>query len=326
MKKTIFITVALLGAVSVCHAQSAVTEQQIADQIRTEALRTDNDPAGHALPLIASWNTGIYLYAYPYHRTRGMDPAYQLDLLKDGHYIFPTFAFPSMDATADKWQDYYEAPLQRAAKLNLPITLLGTQWEQQLTLDQKYFSLPGAENPNVVTPDGTVEKKLSPFGPVKLWREIGEKWASSPMMQQIQQWYPNPPLVELLSNNESPKLTWKDAETDSRYLDKYGKGRSDDFKRQVVAQGWIERFRAMQDGMRGALSKSWQPKVLFVGYGAFGGSAFGRWGGWPNYALNTSDYFSPEPLMWDGGTPSYYTASYNGITDFKVMSPQIVSM
>lgn len=327
MKKPLLLGgVLLLGIVNACHAQSALNEQQTADQIRTEISRKKNDPAGHALPVIASWNTGTYLYAYPYHKTRGMDPAYQLDLLKDGHHIFPTFAFPSMDAAVDKWQDYYQAPLQRVAQLNLPITLLSTQWEQQLTLNQKYFLLPPAENPNVVTPDGEVEKKLSPFGPVKLWREIGASWASSPMMQQIQQWYPNPPLVEMLSNNESPKLTWKDAETDSRYLEKYGKGRSDDFKKQVVAQGWIERFRAMQEGMRGALTKSWQPKVLFVGYGAFGGSFLGRWGGWINYALNTPDYFDPEPLMWDGGTPSYYCADYNNTTDFKVMSPQIESM
>ncbi len=324
--KLILTSLFALFVAGASNAQAPTAEQQTADQIRTETLRKNNDPIGHALPLVASWNTGTYLYAHPYHKTRGMDPAYQLDLLKDGHHIFPTFAFPSMDATSDKWQEYYQAPLEQAAKLNVPITLLGTQWEQQLTLDEKYFSLPPDENPNVVTPDGKIEKKLSPFGPVKLWREIGTKWASSPMMQQIQQWYPNPPLVEFLSNNESPKLRWMDAETDARYLKKYGTGRSEEFRKQVIAQGWIERFRAMQDGMREALSKSWQPKVLFVGYGAFGGSAFGRWGGWPNYALNTPDYFDPEPLMWDGGTPSYYCASYNNTTDFKVMSPQIESM
>jgi len=329
--KLLFLGLAALATASGCNAQISkaqkpVNEQQLANEIRVETLRKNNDSAGRPLPLIASWNTGTYLIAHPYHKTRGMDPAYQLELVEKGHHIFPTFAFPSMNATADKWTEYYQAPLQEAAKLNLPITLLGTQWEQQLTLDKKYFSLPAEENPNVVTPDGKIEKKLSPFGPVKWWREIGAKWASSPMMKEIQQWYPNPPLVEFLSNNESPKLRWIDVETDKRYLQKYGKGRSDAFKRQVVAQGWIERFRAMQDGMRDALSKSWQEKVLFVGYDAFGGSFLGRWGGWGSYALNTPDYFDPNPLMWDGGTPSYYCANYNNTTDFKVMSPQIESM
>lgn len=328
--KLLFLGVMTIAIGSGSNAQTTTAQkpvgEQLANEIRAEALRKNNDPAGHALPLLASWNTGTYLYAYPYHKTRGMDPAYQMDLLRDGHHLFPTFAFPSMDATADKWKEYYQAPLQRAAKLNLPITLLGTQWEQQLTLDEKYFSLPAEENPNVVTPDGKIEKKLSPFGPVKWWREIGAKWASSAMIQQIQQWYPQPPLVEFLSNNEAPKLRWMDVEQDARYLQKYGKGRSDAFKKQIVAEGWMERYQALQQGMRGALNQSWQSKVLFAGYGAFGLSAFGRWNGWPHYALNTPDYFDPDPLMWDGGTPSYYCANYNNITDFKVMSPQIESM
>jgi len=78
--------------------------------------------------------------------------------------------------------------------------------------------------------------------------------------------------------------------------------------------------------MREQLDPAWQPKLLFVGYDAFGGAAFGRWGGWINYSLYTPGRFEPDPLMWDGGTPSYYTATYNGLKDFRVMSPQIESM
>jgi len=332
MKKTFILTSALVFGIAVgCTAQTSSTPQQTADEIRTEALRKNNDPAGHALPLLASWNTGTY------PKARGFDPAYQVGLIEKGHYILPSFAFPniSSDAGGDKGADesaveknrgYYEAPLKRAAELNLPITLLSTQWERLLSDDKKYFDLPPDQNPNVVTPDGKIENKVSPFGPVELWREVGTKWASSPLMKQVQQWYPNPPLVVLLSNNEHRKLTWQDVEQDARYLKKYGKGRSDEFKRKVVADGWIERYRALQEGMRDALSKAWQSKVLFVGYNAFGGPAFGRWPGWINYSLPIPGRIDPDPLMWDGGTPSYYTDNWNTSTDFRVMSPQIQSM
>jgi hypothetical protein len=332
MKKTFILTSALaLGIATHSNAQTPSAIQQTADEIRTEALRKNNDPAGHALPLLASWNTGTYPGA------RGFDPAYQIGLIEQEHHILPSAALPniSSDAGGDKGADesaieknraYYETPLKRAAELKLPITLLSTQWERLLSDDKEYFDLPPDQNPNVVTPDGKIENKVSPFGPVELWREVGAKWASSPLMKQVEEWYPNPPLVVLLSNNEHRKLTWKDVEQDARYLKKYGKGRSDAFKRQVVADGWIERYRALQEGMRDALTPSWRSKVLFVGYNAFGGPAFGRWPGWIDYSLSTPGRIDPDPLMWDGGTPSYYTDNWNPSTDFRVMSPQIQSM
>lgn len=333
MKKTVFITGALaLGISGVCIAQTAdksaaVNARQISNEIRTEATRKNDDPIGHALPLLGSWNPG----AYP--RALGFDPAYQLSLIDKGHRMMLNFAFPAIPQDAAAGEDaieqgrtYYEGPLKRAAQLQLPITLIGTQWEQQLTLNQKYFNLPADQNPNVVTPDGKVLKKLSPFGPVSLWREIGEKWTSSPLMKQIQEWYPDPSRVILLSNNEAGRLGWNEVDQDARYVAQYGKGRSDEFKRKLVADAWIERYRALQAGMRDALSKAWQAKVLFVGYDAFGGAAFGRWPGWIDYSLPTPGKIDPDPLMWDGGAPSYYTATYNGLKDFRVMSPQIESM
>jgi hypothetical protein len=330
MKHTFFFSSALaFGLAAGCSAQTptAPSAQKTASEIRTESIRKNNDPVGHALPLLASWNPG----SYP--RAQNFDPAYQISLIEKGHHLIPGFAFPNIPADAaageaaiEKSREYYEAPLQRAAQLQLPITLIGTQWEQVLYANPKYFELPAAENPNVVTPDGKIEKKISPFGPVELWREVGAQWGSSPLMQQIQKWYPNPPQVILLSNNEAGKLRWHEIEQDARYLEKYGAGRDDDFKRKVVADAWIERYRALQDGMRAALSASWRDKVLFVGYDAFGGAAFARWPGWINYSTTTPGQIAPDPLMWDGNTSSYYTASYNGLTDYRVMSPQIESM
>ena len=56
------------------------------------------------------------------------------------------------------------------------------------------------------------------------------------MMQQLQAWYPNVPLVIFLFNNEASKLQWTEAEQDQHYLARLAFG---DFKgvvrrRQVV--------------------------------------------------------------------------------------------
>jgi hypothetical protein len=333
MKKSLLLSSALaVGLAAGCSAQApaAPDVQKIATEIRIEATRQNDDTIGRALPLLASWNTGE-LPTIP-----GMTPATQLTFIEAGHHIIPSFAFPQSSSggnfpPADEKmieakRDYYEAPLKRAAELQLPITLISTQWERWLSDDKKYFDLPADQNPNVVTPEGKIENKVSPFGPVELWREVGAQWASSPLMKQVQQWYPNPPLVVLLSNNEHRKLTWTEVETDARYLAKYGKGRDDDFKRKVVADGWIERHKALHEGMREALSKSWQDKVIFAGYGAFGAPHLGRWGGWANHSLHSAGRMNPEAQIWDMSSPSYYTHHWNPETDYKVWSPQIESM
>ena len=319
-----------LGIASSGSAQTPSTRtppnaQHTANGIRTEATRANNDAAGHALPLLASWNVG----AHP--STPGLAPAYQIGLVEKGHHVLPSFALPFPDDTSDanaieKRRGYYEAPLQRAAALKLPITLVSTQWERLLSDDKAYSDLPAEKNPNVVTPDGKIENKVSPFGPVELWREVGAKWVSSPLMKQVQRWYPDPPLVVLLSNNEHRKLSWKDVETDARYLKKYGKGRDDEFKRKVVAEGWIERYRALQGGMRDALSPAWRDKATFIAYTAFGPATLGRWYGWASFALHTTGRIDPEPLTWDGGSGPFYTDDWNPGTDYKVWSPQIESM
>ena len=146
-------------------------------------------------------------------------------------------------------------------------------------------------------------------------------------MKQLQVWYPDPPLVIFLSNNEHSKLRWKDVEKSKRYLDKYGRGRDDDFKRKAVADGWIERYRALQDGLRDGLdSATWKKNAVFVGYDAFGPPHLGRWGGWIDYSLYSKGRMDPNALMWDGGSPSYYTDDWNAKTDYIVLSPQVEFM
>lgn len=313
----------LLGGLSALAAVAGGAS--VPEEIRLEATRPNDDKQGRPLPLATHWCCGNHPLS------QGWAPATQLRLIDEGHFLLPWFAHPPTDTVVsekamDAFLAYYEAPTKRAAELKLPLTLVATQWESKLSAEP-YLSLPPEKNPNVVTPDGKTRKEVCPFGPVEPWEEVGRTWTDNPLMKRLQAWYPDPPLVIFLSNNEHSKLRWHKAEESKRYLEKYGKGRDDDFKRKVVADGWIERYRALQKGMRDALSSpAWREKALFVGYEAFGPEHIGRWGGWPHYSLHSKGRISPYPLMWDGGSPSYYTHDWNPSRDCTVWSPQLEFM
>jgi len=254
-----------------------------------------------------------------------------VELIEEGHHLLPWFAHPSLTAQVpedpkDFFLTYYAEAMKKARALKLPITLIASQWESGLSA-KPYIGLPPEENPNVVAADGSIQAKVSPFGPVGPWREIGTAHTAAPRMRKLQEWYPHPPLVIFLSNNEHHKLRWHKVEESKRYLDRYGKGRDADSKRKIVADGWIERYRALQQGMRrGLVSPQWRANAVFIGYGAFGPEHMGRWGGWPAYALHSRGRIDPSPLMWDGGSPSYYTHNWNPSTDYRVWSPQVQFM
>ncbi len=130
-----------------------------------------------------------------------------------------------------------------------------------------------------------------------------------------------------VSNNEAPDLRWHQVGLSKRYLDKYGEGRSGEFKRKVVSEGWMERYPVMFQAMRDALvADAWQRNVRFVGYGAFGPSHFGRWSAWKDYSLITDEWTSPNWHIWDGGSPSYYTHNWCPNRDHWVWSTQVQSM
>ena len=289
--------------------------------IREEALRGESSDVGRPLPLAAHWNMGL--------EKNGFSPDYQMKMIERGHYLLPWFQMPDVNAGKEdpRWINYYEAPVRRAAGLKLPIALVGPQWEMLLSIDNVYLSLPPDQNPNVVTADGKVRREVSPFGPAGAWREVGLKWASSPMMKRLQESYPDPPLLLFVSNNEHVKLHWMKVEDDRRYVEKYGLGRDDEFKRKVVADGWIERYRALQGGIRDGLANpTWRKSALFIGYDAFGPAHFGRWAGWMEYALNNRGRVNPWPLAWDGGSPSFYVYNWASMTDHTVFSPQVETM
>lgn len=293
----------------------------VVDGIREEALRDNQSNYGRPLPLAGHWNLG--------QAKDGFDPSYQMRMIEQGHYLLPSFLMPNVNTNPEdpRWISYYEASIKRAAQLKLPIALIGTQWEAMLSVDDEYVNLPPDQNPNVVTADGKIRREVSPFGPVGAWYEAGMKWASSPMMKKLQEWYGDPPLLLFISNNEHVKLQWMKVEDDQRYIRLFGRGRDDDFKRKIVGDGWIARYRALQDGIRdGLVDSRWKERVMFIGYDAFGPAHFGRWAGWMEYALYSKGRINPWPLAWDGGSPSFYVYNWAAMTDYTVFSPQIETM
>lgn len=299
-----------------CRAQED-TLKPVAEEIRFEACLPNQNVIGRPLPLAAHWNTG--------QLPGGFSPDYQIGMIEKGHYLLPWFTFPVPGENAK--YEYFEKGVKKAVALKLPVSFISTQWESMLSTNPEFSKLPLEKNPNVVDVNGKVLSVVCPFGPVEPWREAGRRWTSTPTIKKLEVAYPDPPLVIFISNNEHGKLQWKDAEGCLRYLARYGKGKDDLFKRRVIGDGWIERYRALQDGMRSGLTeKSWKEKAVFIGYGAFGGSAFARWGGWINYSLYVPGRIEPWPLAWDGASVPYYVNNWDGSTDYTVWSPQIEAM
>jgi hypothetical protein len=323
-------------AVLFAHAGAAEPDtDRVAAEIREEAIRSNRDAVGRPLPLAAHWNVSGVGGA-------GFSPAYQVELLKKGHHILPWLDWPPTDQMLnttfkkgdtrrqqyiDKRMKEYEPIIKELARRRLPISFLATQWESILTYDKAFLDLPAEKNPNSIGTDGKVQHRVCPFGPVEPWREVGRVWTDNAFMKKFQEWYPDPPLVVFISNNEHAKLPWTEVETSKRYMDKYGKGKPDEFKRKVVSDGWIERYRAMLESMRAGLtSENWRKHVKFVGYEAFPPVHFGRWSGWKDYSLYTTGRLDPQPLSWDGGSPSYYLHNWMAITDYTLWSPQVETM
>lgn len=315
----------------VAHAGEGVAK--VLKQIRTEAVRRNSDPDGRPLPLAMHWNRGT--------KPSGFGPPYQIQLIREGHHLLPWFQFPTpgQDFGGGYYsEDYLKPAYLECARWKLPICFVGTQWEFLLSKVEfpggpyPWKKLPPEKNPNVIGPDGKIEPKrgVSPFGPVGPWKEVGAAWVKSPMMEKFQAWYPDPPLVIFLSNNEAGKLRWAKnggIEASKRYVDRYGTGRDDSFKRKVLGDGYIERYRAMLASMRENLVKpAWRENAIFVGYGNFGPPHLGRWDGWDVYSCHAPGRIAWQPYAWDGASPSYYTHNWNPSTDFRVWSPQVEAM
>ena len=296
--------------------------RRAAEAIRREALLPPNGPAGRPLPLASHWNVGSVKGTF--------EPAHQMELIQRGSHILPWCAWPEGNLDDPKGRErflgYYAPLIGLCRALKLPISMRGTQWEAML-VKKDYRDGPVERWAGVLTPEGQRMPKLSPFGAVEPWKDPARAYVDTPGMKKLQEMYPDPPLVLWVSNNEAPDLRWHQMRSSKRYQDRYGEGKSDEFKRRVVSKGWMERYPVMFRAMREALvNETWRKNVRFVGYGAFGPSHFGRWSAWKDYSLITDEWTSPDWHIWDGGSPSYYTHNWCDNRDHWVWSTQVQSM
>lgn len=290
-----------------------------AKEIATEAAKPSVGPEGRPLPLAAHWNVGA--------NPDGFSPDWQMEQIANGRHLLPWFAIPWPKPI--KSPANYYAPIRTCARLRLPIAFVGTQWEKLLTDEKEFFELPPKQNPNVLDKNGTPIRQLSPLGPTRHWHEIGRRWGASPQLVEFQLLYPNPPRVLFVSNNEARKQRWRDLGNSKQFIDRYPGKRDDAFKRKVLSDGWVERYKALLSGFRDGLQSShssWNAAALFVGYNAFGPKFFGQHDGWMNYCEYTPGRLSPWPEAWDGASPPFYTNNWEPGGDFLVFSPQIQCM
>ncbi|QXD16952.1 hypothetical protein GQ464_008465 [Rhodocaloribacter litoris] len=293
-------------------------------EMRAEVVKSSTDPAGRPLPVAAHWARGFGL--------QNFSSDYQIELLARGHHVMPTLPIPSPGGTSYPGL----AAVTRLAEWGAPFSLRVDQWENLLLSKDhprdepgRWRNLPPEQSPLTLAPNGQLVRILSPLGAVEPWYEVGKYYTASPAFGQLEAAYPDPPLVIMLSNNEARRLEPKqDIETHSRrYLDRYGTGRSDTFKRRVMAEGYIERYRALFRGLRdGMRTEAWRARTRMVGYTAFGPPHFGRWPRWTDYSFATDEEIDPSPHMWDGGSVAYYTHNWNASSDYRVFSPQVEAM
>lgn len=307
------------------------------EAISFESLKPSYSPQkGRPLPLVGHWNCG--------DRPGGFGPGFQLWLLQNKHHILPWVRLPEPGKSSFQDVAVSKKLIEFAAEHRLPISFVSSQWEKLLTTQQKYFLSPEEENPNTILLDGRVAKAVSPFGPSEPWREVGESWTNQTVMKIIQKWYPDPPLVLFISNNEHAKLHWYEVEKSRRwrYVNKYGLKATDDYKRKLVGDGWIQKYQALFRGMReGLVSLSWKKNILFIGYDAFPDGSLWRWKGWEKHSLHASASdpntkgsnverekirLEPWSSVWDGASASFYTHDWDPSVDFTTWSPQVRAM
>lgn len=304
----------------------------VVQEITTEALKPNTDPSDWPLPLAGVWDGGLYQYTSSYQGGTFTTPDYQVSLIQQGHHLLPTFELPAPPPIS--WQiippdSYFTNAIAQIKAWGLPITLKGSQFERILSEHNEFWSMPFSTNPNVWNKGGFLEKKMSPFGLTSSWSDAGRQWATTQTMANLQQWYPNPPKVVFLSNNEHPRLWWNEAENEQRWLNTYGTGQTDDFKRKTLGDAWISLFPALQQGWRNALTApAWKNNSTFVGYYVGTLTNMGSYSGWEgdeNSGVYSSNRLDPWHSAWDGISGEYYIkpgSAFNYQNDYTAGSLQ----
>ena len=286
-------------------------------EITTEALKAFSDTTEHALPLLSHWNVGIPEF------TDAMNPMYMIGRIEQGEHILVSWKLDPYYANTIG-NSYYEESIKKAAELQLPLVFIVPAPESALTQDSYYKNLPKGDNPNVVDENNNTLDKLSPFGPDERWNEVGNQWSTTTLMTQLQEWYPNPPLVIFVSEDEAAKLSWNEVSISSRYLEYYDVGNTDDnFTRVLVGGKWIEKYRQMQNGFKeGFTEPAWKNNVKFISYNKLSDN-FGKSSDWIDSATVTNQYVNLWPLTTDGTTIDFDLTGTK--TDTIVNSPHVLA-
>jgi len=306
------LVLALLAATAL--AADVLPAATTAQSVRAAAIAGPQETAGYPLPLAAHWNTGTV--------AGGFDPDHQRQLIEQGHHILPWFQLHRPDERAP--DDYGAEAMKTWARLGLPISFIGTQWDVLVA-----ESMAGTPAWNLRADPSLTPRPppLSPASPLELWYSAGRRWGESSELRRWQELYPDPPLVLFISNNEQPKLSWVDVRDRNIVLPGLARGASDDEVRRAVGDAWRARYGELLRGFRDGLqSEHWRRRARFVGYEAFGQPAAGRWGGWAEYSLHSRDRLEPWSAVWDGASISYYTGNWDSSSDFRVWSPQVEAM
>jgi hypothetical protein len=253
-----------------------------------------------------------------------------MEQIRAGHHWLLTFWWGDFRAWSDEAEAYYRPAIDEARRRGIPIAVLSTQWERILYEDPRWKRLPLEDSPLEFDLSMRRLDTLSPFGAIAPWREAGEAWARAPILRRLQELYPDPPYVVLLSNNEAKKTKQHQVLNSIRYRRAYGDGRSAEERRRSIGNGLIERQSAMVDGLRTNLG-AWKDEAIIAGWGG-ANSNLGR-RGWlgetnPNFGWTVPGRLNIAPFIWDGIAAKYYVDSAVRRTadDHSLFSPTVQIM
>lgn len=273
-------------------AQAAIPE--MAKVVRAEALRDPQDPTGKPLPLVAHW-----------HRD-SLPLSFQLQMIREGVPVLPWINYFRTMAASRVVDQANE--IRTLREWGLPFSLLtGGQWEADFYKSPEYKTLPIEQTGVGMKLDGSRMAQVSPMSPVEPWHALGQKWTDNAAAKAIQSLYPDPPLVFFISNNEANEIKPGELEKDKRYVDLYGINMTDEFKRQLAGDLYVDRYTALFDGMRAGLSeKSWKTNSKIIAYNAFGPDKWGAGGAFGGSPYSTSTRITHNWHMWEGSVSEAY--------------------
>ena len=317
MRVRSLLLIAALTALLAGGAGHALATDGAPEERAIAAILRDSDPripgAEHPLPLAASWNTGV--------KPLGFTPAWQIEQIRRGRYLLPWFSLGTPPAgpshvgyVSISDSVYYGSAIGYLRRHHLPLTFEMPPWELLLPRVSAVFARTDA---------GGNPLSISPFGPIAPWYQAGRAWARHPSLREIEQLYPDPPLVLFISDNEAHHVNPDELNAP------YSVHASAQViaRRRAIGDAWIVRYKAMIRGFRDGLdAPGWRAHVLFMGYDAFVTPAMGRWGGWGTYSLYVPGRTEPWPYAWDGASVSYYVHNWAPDSDYTVWSPEIEAM